>query len=58
MDAPRVKRTDDFRSDPAIKTDSAALADPESRRKILDLIDHMLKCNIYGVEDIINAHDR
>ena len=42
MDAPRVKRTDDFRSDPAIKTDSAALADPESRRKILDLIDHML----------------
>ena len=27
MDAPRIKRTDDFRPDPAIKTGSASLAD-------------------------------
>jgi hypothetical protein len=31
---------------------------PESRRRILDVIDEMLTNEIYGVEDIVATHDR
>jgi hypothetical protein len=30
----------------------------EARKKILDLIDLMLSCEIYGVDSIVTAHDR
>jgi len=31
---------------------------PEARKKILDMIDLMLSCEIYGVDSILTAHDR
>lgn len=33
-------------------------SDPNLRRKLLDLIDSMLKLELYGVESIIKAHER
>jgi hypothetical protein len=32
--------------------------DPILRRRLLDLIDHMLQLELYGVDTIIKAHER
>jgi hypothetical protein len=37
---------------------SASEADPPLRRRLLDLIDNMLKLELYGVDTIIKAHER
>jgi hypothetical protein len=37
---------------------SASDSHPEARRRILDIIDDMLANEIYGIDDIVAAHDR
>jgi hypothetical protein len=32
--------------------------DPKLRTKLLDLIDNMMRAEVYGVEDIVSAHER